>query len=101
MIQSVKKLADVHFDQPATVHRHALLPNRVQRLVRRPSGPETIGAIQKVLLIDSFQNHDDRPLKHFVFKGRDTNGTGVATRPLRDVHTSYRWRSVDAGLGSF
>jgi hypothetical protein len=48
------------------------------------------------LLIDRFQHHADRPLRHLVFEGRD------AERPLRTVRfgyvrPAYRWGLVAAG----
>ena len=51
--------------------------------MRRPAGPEAIRARIEVLLINSFQHHADRPLRHFVFEGRD------AERPLRAVRFGY------------
>ncbi len=56
-----------------TVHR--LFPNRRQRLVRRSSGPEAVRTVQKVLLVDRFQQHDDRSLEYLVLKGWDSNRT--------------------------
>src|ERR1700679_155045 len=64
--------------------------------MRRPAGPEAIRARIEVLLIDGFQHHAYRPLRHLVFEGRD------AERPLRAVRfgyvrPAYRWGLVAAG----
>src|SRR5258708_29464353 len=99
-IQSVEKLPDIHFQNPTATEPHRLLPQGVERLMRRPSGPKTVRTVQKVLLVDRFQYHDDRPLKNLVFKSRDADGTRVATRPLRYVHPLDRRRPVRAGLGA-
>ena len=80
MVQRVKELPDIHFENPATANLHGLLPKAVQRLVRRPPGPEAVRAGVEVLLIDRLQHHDDRPLKHLAFKRRNPDRPGVATR---------------------
>jgi hypothetical protein len=64
--------------------------------MRRPAGSEAIRARIEVLLINSFQYHADRSLRHLVFEGRD------AKRPLRTVrfgyvHPAYRRSFVAAG----
>src|SRR5262245_356248 len=98
MIQSVKELPDVDFQNPAPVHVHGLPPQRLQRLMRRSFGPEAIRAVVKVLLVDRLQQHDDRPLQHLVCKRRDADGSGLVTRALRYVHPPHRRRPVRAGL---
>src|ERR1700730_8058279 len=99
MIQSVEKLPDVHFQNPATPHAHRLLPQGFERLVRRASRSKTIRAIHKVLLVDGFQNHDDRPLEDLILKSRDTDRAGLWARSFQYVHPPHGWRSVRAGLG--
>src|ERR1700722_10169949 len=51
--------------------------------MRRSAGSEAIRARIEVLLIDSVQDHADRPLRHLVFEGRD------AERSLRTVRFGY------------
>jgi hypothetical protein len=78
----IQELADVHFQDPATSCAHRLPPQTVQRLVRRPFGPKAVRARTKVLLVDRFQHHDDRPLEDLVLQGRDTNGSVSGPVPL-------------------
>ena len=67
--------------------------------MRRPAGPEAIGARIEVLLVDRLQHHADRPLRHLIFEGWDPE------RPLRAVrfgylHPAYRRSFVTAGTNS-
>src|SRR5271166_2953889 len=80
MIQSVEKLPDVHFQNPAAVAVHRLFPQRLQRLVRRPSGPEAVRTGVEVLLVNGLQQHDDRPLQDLVLQSRDTDRSGLGSR---------------------
>ncbi len=58
-------------------------------------------AVQEVLLVDRLQDHGDRPLKHFVFAGRNPEGTGLGDRAgLGDVDPTHGRGDVRAGLGS-
>jgi hypothetical protein len=51
MIQSVKELSDVHLKYPASVLAHRLLPERLQRVMRRASLPKTVRAVVKLRLL--------------------------------------------------
>jgi hypothetical protein len=99
MIQSLEKLLDVHFQNPAPTQVHRLPPHRLQSLVCRPPWPITVRTVQEVLFVDRLQEHDDRPLQHFVFKGRDAEGTPVASCPFWNPRPPHGRRSVRAGLG--
>ena len=66
-------------------------------IVRRPSAPEAVRARQKVRLVDRLQKHQDRPLRHLVFKRRDAEGAFRAVR-FRDVVASHRRRAIAARL---
>src|SRR6202048_1524994 len=99
MIQRVKELPDVHFDDPTTSPCHGLLPQRLQRLVRRSPGPKAVRTVPKVLLVERFQHHDHRPLEDLVLVSRDAQGPRLGTGPLGNVHSSHRRRAVHAGLG--
>ena len=100
MIQRFEKLPDVHLQDPTAADPHRLLPHGVQRLMCRPLGAKAVGTGQKVLFVDGFEHHDDRPLKDLVFKRRDPDGARVATRPFRNMHPPHRWCPVRAGLGA-
>src|SRR5579872_7108978 len=81
-------------------HRHRLLPQGLQGLVGRPSGPKTIRTVPKVLLVDRLQDPDDRSLQHFVRVRRYSNRTGFLARSFRNVYPTHRRRLVVAGLGA-
>jgi site-specific DNA recombinase len=99
MIQVVKELADIHFEYPAALEAHRLLPKRLQGLVRRSFGPETIRAVREVVLVDRFQQHDDRPLENLVLQGWDSDRAGLGFRvPFRNVHPPDRRSSIRAGF---
>jgi hypothetical protein len=72
----------------------------LQRLVRRPTGPKPVGAVQKVLLINRFQHHGHRPLKNLVFEGRYPDRASGRAIALRDIRPLHGWRSVAARLGA-
>ena len=71
VIQIVEELSDVYLENMAALTSHQLVSERLQRLVRRSSGPEAVRTVQKVLLIDRLQQHDDRPLEDLIFQGGD------------------------------
>ena len=66
--------------------------------MRRPARPEAVRAVQKVLLVDRFQHHHHRPLKHLVLEGRDPDRARLAPVALRNVHPPHRRRPVRPGL---
>jgi hypothetical protein len=99
VIQMIEELPDIHLQHPAPFDIHQLTPEALQRLVCRSSGPEAIRAVQKVLLVDRFQQHDDRPLQDFILQRRDADGAGLSSRPaFRDVHTPHGGSLVRAGF---
>src|SRR5215510_15703154 len=63
----------------------------------RATGPETVRARKKVLLVDGFQHHDNRPLTHLVFEGWKAEWP---TRPIRlgYIYPSDRRRLIAARL---
>ena len=80
-----------------TVHR--LVSEKRQRLVCRSSGPKTVRAVHKVLFIDRFQQHDNRPLEYLVLQGGNSDRASLGTRTtLRNVHAPHRRSVVRAGL---
>ena len=97
MGDAVEVLAYIDIQHPAQSLAHKGIAQVLQRLMRRATRPEAIGAGQKVLLVDRLQHHDDRPLRHFVFKGRDAERPLRAVR-LRDVHPAHRRRVITTGF---
>ena len=73
MIQLIGEFPDIQLWNPPTTILHRLLPQGIQRIVRRSSRMETIRAVTEILLLNGLQDHDDRPLKHLVFKRRDSD----------------------------
>ena len=67
MIQSVEKLPDVHFQNPAPVAGHRLFPQRLQRLVGRPPCPVAERTVIEVLFKDRLQQPDHRPLQERIY----------------------------------
>src|SRR5438067_10093289 len=45
------------FQHPAPMHLHQPVPQRLKRLVRRPTGAKAVRAVQKLLLVNSFEHH--------------------------------------------
>ena len=93
----VEVLRDIRVDHPSLTVLDDALAQRIQRIVRRPSAPEPVRARQKVHLVDRLQQHQDRPLRHLVFKRRN------AQRPFRairfgDVVAAHRWGDIAARL---
>src|SRR5512133_3137662 len=78
-----------------------MVANRFERIVCSSSGPKSIRAIQKGLLVHGLQHNDHRPLQDFVLEGRDTEWPQLLAVSLRYVYTSHRWGAVRvAGLGT-
>ena len=63
----------------------------------RTTGPESERAGKEVLLIHRLQYHDDCPLRHLVFEGRNTERP---TRAIRfwDICPADRWCFVTTRL---
>ena len=49
--------------------------------MRRSSGPEAVRTVQKVLLVDRLQQHDDRPLEDLVLQGGNSDGCVSVLEP--------------------
>ncbi len=101
MIQTVEEFSDVHLQNCTTCTVHRLLPKRLQRTVCRSPRPEAERAVVEVLLVDRFQQHDDRPLQDLVLQRGNPDRARLGLRAaLRNVHTSHRRSLVRAGLGA-
>src|SRR5262245_21486594 len=59
----------VEINHPTQSVAHEASTQRLQGLMSRATRPEAVRARKKVLLVDSLQHHDDRPLCHLVFEG--------------------------------
>jgi hypothetical protein len=98
-IQGVEEFSDIHLQDIAAPTVHQLGSERLQRLMCRSSGPETVRTVQKVLLIDWLQQHDDRPLKDLILQGGNSDRASLGSRAaFRNMHTSHRRRAVRAGF---
>jgi site-specific DNA recombinase len=97
VIDRVEKLPDVDLDRPPTTHLHRRPPQRIQGLTRRAVRPEAVRAVQKLLLIDGFQDHRHCALQHLVLEGRDSERPLLALA-LRDVDAPHGGRTVCTGL---
>ena len=101
VVHRIEKLPDVHVHDPAPSDPHRLLPEAVQRPMRRSSGPEAVRAVLEVLLVDRFQHHDDRPLEYLILEGRNPQRPSLGRRArLGDMDPPHRRCLVRAGLGS-
>src|SRR4051812_29040413 len=80
LVNRVEERPDVGVQDPA--HLGAGDPNRdrVQRIVRAPSGPEPVRETEEVLLVDGAQHLDHRALDDFVFYRRDGQRAPAAVR---------------------
>ena len=99
LVQGVEKLGDIHIQDPLGPFRHALVPQGAERPMGRPLRSEAVRTVQKVLLIDRFQDHGHRALQQFIFRGRNSNWPGFVARPFRNVYATDRRRKVGSGFG--
>ena len=70
VVDRIEEFSDIDLHDPAASRRHRLLPEAFQGLMRRPSRSEAVRTVLEVLLVDRFQDHDYRTLKHFILEGR-------------------------------
>src|SRR5262245_32968293 len=71
---------DVEIYHPTQSLAHEAGTQVLQGLMSRATWPEAVGAGEKILLVNEFQHHDDRPLRHLVLERRNAEG---ATRSIR------------------
>src|SRR6266849_6214997 len=69
----------------------------VPRVVRTSSRPETVGAVEKVLLEDRVEQFHRRPLHDLIFKGGDRDRP-LSPGLLVDVDPAQRLRTVGLAL---
>jgi site-specific DNA recombinase len=100
MIHGVEKLPNVQIYNPSPACTHRLLPQSLQGIVSRAPRSKPVRAVQKLLLVQRLQHHRNRPLEHFVFKGRYADRARLLPRcPLGYVHPPHRGCSVAPRLG--
>src|SRR5271166_4058776 len=101
VVDRIKEFSNIDIHDPAAPHRQRLLPEAVERLMRRPSRAEAIRAVLEVLFVDCFQHHDDRPLEYLIREGRNPQrpSFGRGAR-LGDMDPPHRRRVIRPGLGS-
>jgi hypothetical protein len=89
VVNRIKELPNVHIHDPASFDPHRLFPEALQRLMCRSFRSETMRAVFEVLLVDRFQNHDDRSLEYFILEGWNAQ-SALPTHPdlLRDLSPS-------------
>jgi len=94
MIQAGEELADIRVEHP--VHLFPFDPHRerIQRVMRAASRPETVGKAQEVHLVDGVEHLDDGPLENLVLQRGDAERPLPPVR-LRDVRPA-RWLSLVA-----
>jgi hypothetical protein len=69
--------------------------------MRPPAGPQAVRAIDKVLLVDRFQQHHHRALENLVLQRRDADRSRLRRRAgLGNVNPLDRRRHVPARLGA-
>ena len=100
-IHAAEEVLDVQVDYPATSELHQPLPKHIQRLVSATPRPESVRAIQKVLLVHRLQHHQHRALEDFVLQRRDANRACLARSRLLQMHPAHRRRSIPPGLEPF
>jgi hypothetical protein len=102
VVDRIKELADVDLHDPVSFRRHRLVPEALQRLMRRPSGAEAVRTVLEVLFVDGFEHHDDRTLEDLILKGWDAQRPGFGRRAgLGDIGPTHRRRVVRSGFGAF
>ena len=98
VVQHVKVLTDVSFQHVTASRSHQPAPYRLQSLVGRPFGTESIGAVQEILFVDCFQHHGHRFLQDLILQGGYADGPGPFAITLGNVHPLYRRSLIGTGL---
>ena len=85
----IEERSDVGVQYPA--HLPAVDPDteRIQRIVRAASRPESVRVSEEIFLVDRVQQRDHRPLDDLVLQGRDRERALSAVR-LGYVHSPGR-----------
>ena len=83
VIDGIEIRANVGVEHPVHFPAAEGHGQRVERLMRRPTGPEPVGKAEEVLFIDGIEHPDNRALDDFVFQRRD------AERSLPSVGFGY------------
>src|SRR5215510_11069359 len=98
VIEGVKVVLDVNLADPAAPHAHHLLPQGLESVVRVAPWAETVGAVEKILLLHGVKHQSDRPLKHFIFEGGKPDRAQACAGLLRDVYSPHWWGDIGTRL---
>src|SRR6516225_10242517 len=82
-IDAGKVLSHINIQHPSASPLHDRATHGLQRLVRTAARPEAKRAVQKLLLVDGLQQHEDGALRHLVLEAR------YAKRPLPAIALGY------------
>ena len=93
VVYRVEEASDVRVEDPVHVLCHKRGVQRLQGLVRTPSGPEAVREAQEVDFVDGAEDLGDRALDDFVLERGDAEWPLSAIR-FRDVHAPYREGAV-------
>jgi hypothetical protein len=97
MVDRLKVPTKIDVKHPTAVVLHDARSQVLKGLMRRPTRPEPERAISKVLLVNGFQQENDRSLSHLVLEGGNAQGTLRAIR-FRNLRTTDRRGLITAGL---
>ena len=100
-IHRPEEVLDVQVDDPSSTELHQPTPQRIQRLVRTTPRPESVRALQKVLLVHRLQHHQHRALQDLVLQRRNADRARLARPRLLEMHPAHRRRPIPPGLEPF
>ena len=93
----VEESAYVGVQYPAHPLRHDGPVHRAQRLVGAATGPETVGAVQEIGLVDGTEHLGHRTLDNLVFQGQDSE-RALPPVGLRDVDSPHWLRTISTAV---
>jgi Recombinase zinc beta ribbon domain len=99
VVNRIVKATNVGIEYPVDVALFNPDRDRIQRVVRAASWAGTVREPEKLLLVDSVEHLDCRPLDDFVFQRRLADGS-LATISFRNVDAFDRWGLLCAPLQS-
>ena len=99
MVQRIKILPDIHIENPTDPMRPALTPYATQRFMSRSPRPKPIREALEVLLVDRFQQHDNRTLEHFVGNGWHPDWAGFLAVAFGYLYPKHGRRDIRPALG--
>ena len=100
-VHASEEVFDVKVNDPTTSELHQTFPQRLQRLVCAAPGPESVRAIQKILLVHRLQHHQHRALEDFVLQRWNADRACLARARLLQVYPAHRRRTIPTRLEPF